>query len=447
MEMTKKKVLSLAEEQNVQFVNLQFTDIVGTLKAVTIPVWKLEEAIDNNVWFDGSSIEGFTRIHESDMFLKLDLSTFAVIPWTKDSPSGTRARIICDVYMPDGEPFEGDPRGILRRQLERAKEMGYVFNVGPELEFFLFKRDAEGKLAPLPHDEAGYFDQTTDAASEIRQEMTFALQAFGIDVEALHHEVAIGQHEIDFRYCDALTGADASVTLRFALKSVAAQHGLHATFMPKPIAGINGSGMHVHQSLFTTEGANLMFDANGIYSLSDFARHFIAGQLFHIKALNAIINPTINSYKRLVVGYEAPVNVAWGQKNRSVLIRVPRYTPGREKAVRVEIRCPDPAANPYLAFAALLAAGLDGVEKKMIPPDPVEDDIFEMTPEEIEERGIGSVAANLKEAIEALEADDVVRGAIGEFSFRKFKEAKMQEWDSYRISISQWELDRYMEIH
>ena len=445
--MTKQDVLKLAEEQNVQFVNLQFTDIIGTLKAVTIPVWKLDDAIEQNVWFDGSSIEGFTRVHESDMFLKLDLDTFAVIPWTKDSPSGTRARIICDVYMPDGTPFEGDPRGILKRQLERAKEMGYVFNVGPELEFFLFKRNAEGKLAPLPHDEAGYFDQTTDLASEIRQEMTFALQAFGIDVEALHHEVAVGQHEIDFRYCDALAGADASVTLRFALKSIAAQHGLHATFMPKPIGGINGSGMHVHQSLFTTDGKNMMFDKDGMYSLSEFALNFIGGQLHHIKALNAIINPTVNSYKRLVVGYEAPVNVAWGQKNRSVLIRVPRYTPGREKAVRVEIRCPDPAANPYLAFAALLAAGLDGVEKKMTPPDPVEDDIFEMTAEEVKERGIGAVAANLKEAIDSLAENDVVRGAIGEFTFKKFYQAKLQEWDSYRIAVSQWELDRYMEIH
>jgi glutamine synthetase len=439
--------LKLAAEQNVQFVNLQFTDIIGTLKAVTIPVWKLEDAIDQNVWFDGSSIEGFTRIHESDMFLKPDLDTFAVIPWTRNSGSGTRARIICDVFMPDGEPFSGDPRGILKRQLERAKKMGYVFNVGPELEFFLFKRDAEGRLAPLPHDDAGYFDQTTDLATEIRQEMTFALQAFGIDVEALHHEVAVGQHEIDFRYCDALAGADASVTLRFALKSIAAQHGLHASFMPKPIAGINGSGMHVHQSLFTTDGKNMMFDKDGIYSLSEFALSFIAGQLHHIKALNAIINPTINSYKRLVVGYEAPVNVAWGQKNRSVLIRVPRYTPGREKAVRVEIRCPDPAANPYLAFAALLAAGLDGVEKKMTPPEPVEDDIFEMTPQEVQERGIGAVAANLKEAIDALRDNEVVRGAIGDFTFNKFYEAKLQEWDSYRIAVSQWELDRYLEIH
>ena len=446
MGMTKQDVLKLAKEHNVQFVNLQFTDIVGTLKAVTIPVWKLEDAIEQNVWFDGSSIEGFTRIHESDMFLKLDLATFAVIPWTTGSPSGTRARIICDVFMPDGSPFEGDPRGILKRQLARAKALGYDFNVGPELEFFLFKRE-NGGISPIPHDEAGYFDQTTDAATEIRQEMTFALQAFGIDVEALHHEVAVGQHEIDFRYCDALTGADASVTLRFALKSIAQRHGLHATFMPKPIAGINGSGMHVHQSLFTSDGKNAMFNADGTYSLSDKALSFIAGQLHHIKALNAIINPTVNSYKRLVVGYEAPVNVAWGQRNRSVLIRVPRYTPGREKAVRVEIRCPDPAANPYLAFAALLAAGLDGIEKGMVAPEPVEDDLFEMSAEELAERGISSVASNLNEALEELKNNEVIREAIGQFTFEKFYQAKMDEWNSYRLSVSEWELERYLEIH
>lgn len=446
MAMTKKDVLKLAEEQNVQFVNLQFTDIIGVLKAVTIPVWKLEDAIEQNVWFDGSSIEGFTRIHESDMFLKPDLDTFAVLPWTVGSHSGTRARIICDVYMPDGTPFEGDPRRILKRQLERAEKLGYTFNVGPELEFFLFKKGPDGKLAPLLHDEAGYFDQTSDAATEIRQEMTFALQAFGIDVEALHHEVAMAQHEIDFRYCDALTGADAAVTLRFALKSIAHRHNLHATFMPKPIAGINGSGMHVHQSLFQ-DGKNMMFDRDGIYSLSPFAQSFIAGQMHHIKALNAILNPTVNSYKRLVVGYEAPVNVAWGQRNRSVLIRVPRYTPGREKAVRVEIRCPDPASNPYLVFAVLLATGLDGVEKGMVPPAPVEDDIFEMSQHEIEERGIGSVAGNLKEALEELKNNEIVRGALGEFTFQKFYEAKMAEWDSYRISVSQWELDNYLEVY
>ena len=447
MATTKKDVLKLAEEQNVQFVNLQFTDVIGTLKAVTIPVWKLEDAIDQNAWFDGSSIEGFTRIHESDMFLKPDLDTFSVIPWTKNDKWGTRARIICDVYMPDGTPFEGDPRYILKRQLERAKDLGFVFNVGPELEFFLFQTRDGGQLTTLPHDRAGYFDQTVDQAAEIRQEMTFALQEFGIDVEALHHEVAIGQHEIDFRYMDALSGADASSTMKFALKAIAERNNLHATFMPKPIAGINGSGMHVHQSLFTEKGENAMFDANGTYHLSDLAKHFIAGQLHHIKALNLVINPTVNSYKRLVVGYEAPVNVAWGQRNRSALIRVPRYTPGREKAVRVEIRCPDPAANPYLTFAALLAAGLDGIEKKMEVPDPVEDDIFEMSQEEMDRLGIGTVAASLKEAIDAFTENDVIRNAVGEFTSRKLISIKQAEWDDYRTSVSGWELDKYLESY
>lgn len=444
MATTKQDVLQQAAEHNVQFVNLQFTDIVGTLKAVTIPVWKLEDAIDQNAWFDGSSIEGFTRIHESDMFLKPDLNTFSVIPWTKGNKWGTRARIICDVFMPDGTPFEGDPRYILKKQLQRAKDMGLVFNVGPELEFFLFQTGEDGRPTTLPHDVAGYFDQTIDQATELRQEMTFALQELGIDVEALHHEVAIGQHEIDFRYMDALSGADAATTMKFALKAISEQHGLHASFMPKPIAGINGSGMHVHQSLFTEEGENRMFDENGTFHLSDFAKQFIAGQLHHIKALNAVINPTVNSYKRLVVGYEAPVNVAWGQRNRSVLIRVPRYTPGREKAVRVEIRCPDPAANPYLTFAVLLAAGLDGIEKKMVAPEPIEDDIFEMTKEEMDGHGIGSVAANLKEAVDALRVNKVIGEALGQFTTEKIIAIKEAEWDDYRISVSSWELDKYL---
>jgi glutamine synthetase len=291
--------------------------------------------------------------------------------------------------MPDGSPFEGDPRHILKKQLERAKKLGYVYNVGPELEFFLFRKE-NGKLLPLPHDTAGYFDQTTDLAMEIRQEMTSMLRGFGIDVEALHHEVAVGQHEIDFRYADALTIADQATTFKYTLKYVAAHHNLHATFMPKPIAGINGSGMHVHQSLFTPDRkTNLFFDKKDSYHLSKIAKSFIMGQLTHIKAMNAILNPIVNSYKRLVVGYEAPVYIAWGQTNRSALMRIPRYTVGREKAVRAELRCPDPAANPYLAFAVMLAAGLDGIEKKMTPPPPVEENIYELSDDEAAKRGIG----------------------------------------------------------
>lgn len=447
MAMTKSEVLKLAKEQKVEFVNVMFTDMLGVMKAITIPVSKLEDAIEQNVWFDGSSIEGFARISESDMYLKLDLDTFSVIPWTRDSRAVT-ALIIADVFMPDGAPFEGDPRGILKRQLARAEKLGYKFNTGPELEFFLFKKDANGSLAPHPHDTAGYFDQTTDLATEIRKEMTFALKELGIDVEALHHEVAIGQHEIDFKYDYALRCADIVIIMKYALKSIAMKYGLHCTFMPKPIAGINGSGMHVHQSLFSMDGkTNLMFDPNGEYMLSDLAKQYIAGQLTHIKAMNAVLNPIVNSYKRLVVGYEAPVYVAWGQRNRSALIRIPRITKGREKAVRAELRCPDPAANPYLAFAVMLAAGLDGIEKQMQAPAPVEENIFEFTDETAAARGITTVAKNLMEAIDYLQKDPVIIDALGKFTVEKIVEAKTAEWDSFRMSVTQWELDRYLEVY
>ncbi len=445
--MTKSEVLSLAKEQKVEFINVMFTDLLGAMKALTIPVSKLEDAIEQNVWFDGSSIEGFARISESDMYLKPDLDTFTVIPWSKGTRAVT-ALIIADVYMPDGTPFEGDPRGILKRQLKRAADMGYQFNTGPELEFFLFKRGPDGELKPLPHDTAGYFDQTTDIASEIRKEMSFALYEMGIDVEALHHEVAVGQHEIDFKYDHALRCADIVIIMKYALKSIAMKYDLHCTFMPKPIAGINGSGMHVHQSLFTPDGKkNLMQDPKGEYQLSDLAKSYIAGQLKHIRAMNAILNPTVNSYKRLVVGYEAPVYVAWGQRNRSALIRIPRITKGREKAVRAELRCPDPSANPYLAFAVMLAAGLDGIENKMKAPAPVEENIFEFTDETAAARGITTVAKNLMEAIEELQKDPVICAALGSYCVEKLVEAKTAEWDSYRMSVTQWELDRYLEVY
>jgi glutamine synthetase len=442
--MTSKNILGRAKAEKVQFVQLQFTDLNGLLKGVTIPVSKLEGAIEDGLWFDGSSIEGFTRIFESDMYLKLDLDTYRVIPWTRTGGQAVVARFMCDVYMPDGKPFEGDPRYILKRQLARAKKLGYVYNVGPELEFFLFRKE-NGKLLPLPHDTAGYFDQTTDLAVEIRQEMTEALNGFGIDVEALHHEVAVGQHEIDFKYGNALDIADQASTLKFTLKYVAAHHDLHATFMPKPIAGINGSGMHVHQSLFSEDGKNLFFDAKDAYHLSKIAKSFIMGQLTHIRAMNAILNPTVNSYKRLVVGYEAPVYIAWGQRNRSALMRIPRYTPGREKAVRAELRCPDPTANPYLAFAVMLAAGLDGIEKKMVPPAPVEENIFEFTDEEARKRKIGVLSKDIMEAVSNLEEDDVIRETLGDYTFEKLKELKTQEWDAYRMQVTGWEIDQYLE--
>ncbi len=442
---TPKGIIEAAARDGVQFVQLQFTDLNGILKGVTIPVDKLGSALEDGLWFDGSSIEGFTRIFESDMYLQLDPATYAVIPWTKSSSSGAVvARFMCDVYMPDGTPFEGDPRYILKRQLERARKMGFIYNVGPELEFFLFRKENH-KLEPLPHDNAGYFDQTTDLAMEIRQEMTEMLHGFGIDVEALHHEVAVGQHEIDFKYANALTIADQASTLKFTLKYVAAHHNLHATFMPKPIAGINGSGMHVHQSLFSLDGKNLFFDPKDEYHLSKLAKSFIQGQLTHIRAMNAILNPTVNSYKRLIVGYEAPVYIAWGQRNRSALIRIPRYTPGREKAVRAELRCPDPSANPYLAFASMLAAGLDGIEKKMVPPAPVEENIYEFTTEEATKRKIGILSKDIMEALCELEDDSVVRAAIGDFVFEKIRELKNQEWDAYRMQVTPWEIDQYLE--
>jgi glutamine synthetase len=440
---TERDILEFAKRDRVQFVQLQFTDLNGILKGVTIPVSKLKNALQDGLWFDGSSIDGFMAIAESDMYLKLELNTYVVIPWTAGSDTPV-ARFMCDVYMPEGKPFEGDPRYILKRQLARAHKLGYTYNVGPELEFFLFRKE-NGRFVPLPHDSAGYFDQTTDLAVEIRQEMTTTLQGFGIDVEALHHEVAIGQHEIDFHYGDALTIADQSSTLKFALKHVASSHDLHVTFMPKPIAGINGSGMHVHQSLFTAEGKNLFFDAKDEFHLSKLAKSYIMGQITHIKGMTAILNPTINSYKRLVAGYEAPVYIAWGQRNRSALIRIPRYTPGREKAVRAELRCPDPAANPYLAFAIMLAAGLDGIEKKMIPPPPVEENIFEFTDEEAKKRDIGVLSRDITEAMEHLKKDKVITSALGEYIVDKFCELKMKEWDSYRLQVTPWEIEQYME--
>lgn len=442
---TKEMILDMAKKQSVQFVDLQFTDIFGVLKAVTIPIHKLEDSIDNNVWFDGSSISGFARVIESDMYLQPDLNTFAILPWTTDWEDVT-ARLICDVYLPDGTPFEGDPRGILKRQLEEAKKLGYEFNTGPELEFFLFKLDDDGSPTPCVNDQAGYFDQTTDKALRVRRHMAFVLDAMGIEVETLHHEVAEGQHEICFKYADALTTADNSITLKLALKAIAEQHGLHATFMPKPIFGVNGNGMHVHQSLAGLDDkVNKFYDPDGTYNMSETAQHYIAGQIKHIKAINALTNPTVNSYKRLVVGYEAPVNAAWGQHNRSALIRVPRVTPEQAKyAARCELRCPDPSANPYLAFAAMLAAGLDGIKNKMEAPDPIEDNIWKLTPTQMKEMGVGMCAANLKDALKSLRDNEVIRSAVGEHFFEAFYNGKIKEWDSFRTSVSQWEQDRYL---
>ncbi|HEV7809671.1 MAG TPA: type I glutamate--ammonia ligase [Candidatus Limnocylindrales bacterium] len=436
-----------ARARGIRFVQLQFTDILGVVKAVTIPIHQLEGSVRHGTWFDGSSIEGFTRIAESDQYLVPDMTTFAEIPWQPASgPRGT-ARVICDVYTPSGEPFTGDPRHVLRRQVERARRLGFVVNTGPELEFFLFRRNPDGGIEPLPHDRAGYFDFSTDLAQEVRQDMVDALEAFGIRVEAAHHEVAPGQHEIDFEYSDALRTADNAITFKFALKAIAQQHGLHATFMPKPIHGINGSGMHTHQSLWSVaEERNAFADPDNQYGLSDVARSYTAGILAHARGMIAILAPLVNSYKRLVPGYEAPTYLTWGRTNRSALIRVPKVSPGKSiEGTRVEVRCPDPASNTYLAFAAMIAAGLDGVERGLTLADPVEESLFEMDAARIAERGIRELPGTLGEAIDELAADPVIGAALGDHVLTQYVSAKRAEWDEYRTQVTGWELDRYLE--
>jgi len=440
--MIMEQILEQVKKDNVKFIQLQFTDILGVVKSLTIPVEQLEDSLEYGTWFDGSSIEGFMRIQESDQFLKPDVATYAVIPWLQNT-----ARFICDVHTPDGSPFAGDPRYILKKALAEAKEMGFIFNTGPELEFFLFKKE-NAKLEPLPHDTGGYFDLTTDEAIDIRHEMQTALAGFGIKVEALHHEVAEGQHEIDFRYADALTTADNSITLRFVLKAIAQRHGLHATFMPKPIAGVNGSGMHTHQSLFYADsGQNAFFDENSQYMLSDVALSFIAGILKHIQGICAITSPIVNSYKRLVPGYEAPVYLSWARINRSALVRIPRYSKGKTQATRCEVRCPDPSCNPYLAFALMLKAGLDGIKNNLTPPNPVEEDVYHFTDEDLKEKNIATLPATLAEALEAMKADPLVKETLGTHTFEKYIEAKQSEWDEFRLYVSQWELDKYLEVY
>jgi glutamine synthetase len=439
-----------ATANGIRFVQLQFTDILGVVKAVTIPIHRMEDSVKHGTWFDGSSIEGFTRIAESDQYLMPDMSTFAEIPWQKgDGPRGT-ARVICDVFTPRGEPFVGDPRFILRRQVERARKLGYIVHMGPELEFFLFRREnGNGKILPLPHDLAGYFDFSTDLAQEIRQDMVDALEAFGILVEAAHHEVAVGQHEIDFEYADALRTADNAVTFKFTLKAIAQQHGLYATFMPKPIYGINGSGMHTHQSLYSIEqGRNAFADPDNKYGLSEVARSYMAGILAHARGMAAVLAPTVNSYKRLVPGYEAPTYITWGRTNRSALIRVPMISPGKSiEGTRAEVRCPDPSSNTYLAFAVMIAAGLDGIEKGLSLPDPVEESLFEMDSSRVAERGIQELPGTLGAAIEELKADPVVCDALGDHVLEHYIEAKTEEWNAYRTQVTQWEIDRYLEAY
>ncbi|MCC6313932.1 MAG: type I glutamate--ammonia ligase [Thermomicrobiales bacterium] len=441
----KDAILQRIAEDGVEFVDLQFTDVMGSVKSVTVPVRVIGRVLDRGQWIDGSSIAGFARIAESDMYLEPDLSTYAVLPWTRGGH--TTARLTCWVFNPNGERFPGDPRAALLRQLEKLAKLGYVFQTGPELEFFLFQRDANG-VNPSPHDGAGYFDFSTDLGYTVRKDMVRSLDAMGIEVEASHHEVAIGQHEIDFEYGDAIATADRATTFKYVLKAVAASHGLHATFMPKPVEGINGSGMHVHQSFgFLDRPGNAFVDTDDPYGLSRVAKHFIAGQLAHARGICGVIAPLVNSYRRLVPGYEAPVYIAWARTNRSALVRVPATRKGLTAATRVELRCPDPSCNPYLAFAAMLAAGMDGIINELPLPEPVEENLYHFTDEDLKRRNIPTLPATLGEAIEEMEKDPVVREALGDHVFEHLIEAQTAEWDAFRTHVTQWERDRYLEVY
>jgi glutamine synthetase len=430
-------------ELDVRFIRLQFTDILGVIKNVDIPVEQLPKALDGQLLFDGSSIEGFVRIEESDMLLKPDPTTFAVFPW-QEQGEGATARLICDVYNADGTPFEGDPRGVLKRVCAEAEAMGYRMMVGPEPEFFLFLREPDGKPSTRTNDQASYFDLgPVDRGEECRRDCVLALQKMGFEIEASHHEVAPGQHEIDFKYADAVHTADNIATFRFVVRTIALQHGLHASFMPKPLVGVNGSGMHLHQSLFDLKGENAFYDPAAPTQVSRVCMHYIAGLLAHAKGYTAICNPLVNSYKRLVPGYEAPVYIAWSERNRSPLVRIPAR---RGRSTRIELRSPDPSCNPYLALAVTLAAGLDGIKRGLTPPAPVNRNVYTMTQAERQAEGIESLPTSLRDALAELEADEVIRTALGDHIFNNFVEAKLIEWDIYRSQVHQWELDQYLAI-
>ena len=440
---TKEDIFRLAKEENVKYIRLQFTDLLGVIKNVEIPVSQLTKALDNKMMFDGSSIEGFVRIEESDMYLYPDLDTWVIFPWTAEK--GKVARLICDIYNADGTPFEGDPRNNLKRVLKEMEALGFSdFNLGPEPEFFLFKVDEKGNPTLELNDNGGYFDLAPmDLGENCRRDIVLELEEMGFEIEASHHEVAPGQHEIDFKYANAIRSCDDIQTFKLVVKTIARKHGLHATFMPKPLYGVNGSGMHCNLSLFKN-GENVFFDQNGDLQLSDDARHFIAGILKHAPAFTAVANPTVNSYKRLVPGYEAPCYVAWSAQNRSPLVRIPA---SRGISTRVEVRSVDPAANPYLVMATLLAAGLDGIKNKLTPPAAVDRNIYVMTKEEREEAGIVDLPATLAQALVTLQSNEIICGALGEHLLEHFIEAKEIEWDMFRTQVHQWERDQYMSLY
>lgn len=436
---TKDDILRIVDNEDIRFIRLQFTDIFGSCKNVAITRSQLEKALDNKCMFDGSSIEGFVRIEESDMYLYPDYDTFMVYPW---SPSpGKVARIICDVYKPDGTPFDGDPRYILKNVIEQAADMGYTFNVGPECEFFLFQTNDDGNPTTKTIDQGGYFELgPVDRGEEARRDICITLEEMGFEIEASHHECAPGQHEIDFKYDEAMNAADNIMSFKLAVKSIADKHGLHATFMPKPIYGIAGSGMHINMSL-CKDGKNAFYDKNDENDLSKIAYNFIAGVMLHAKAMTGITNPIVNSYKRLVPGFEAPVHIAWSAKNRSPLVRIPA---ARGEGTRIELRNPDPSANPYLALAVCLAAGLDGIKKDLTPPAQIDSNVFKMTDAERRSRGIENIPQNLARAIRAMKRDSIINKTLGNHAFEKYITYKEAEWRSYRNQITKWEIDKYL---
>ena len=435
---TKADILKIAKEKEVRFVRLQFTDILGSIKNVAISVSQLEKALDNQCMFDGSSIEGFVRIEESDMKLHPDYNSFALFPWRENN---SVARLICDVYKPDGTPFHGSPRQVLKNVLDEAKELGYTFNVGPECEFFLFRNDDQGKPTLQTFDDAGYFDMgPVDPGEDVRRDIVLNLEQMGFEIEASHHECARGQHEIDFKYGDALTTADRVMTFKLAVKTIAHKHGLHATFMPKPIFGIAGSGMHINISM-AKDGKNVFCDESDKNGLSSTAYSFIAGIMEHIKGMTAVTNPLVNSYKRLVPEFEAPVHIAWSAQNRSPLIRVPA---ARGQGTRVELRSADPSANPYLALAVTIAAGLDGVKRGLVPPPAVDGNIYAMSDAQRKKHKIQMLPTSLESAIAELKKDKLICNTLGEHILEKYVEAKELEWQNYKTRISQWEIDEYL---
>ncbi len=437
-------IFEKVKKDNVKFITLQITDLLGVVKEVIIPAEELEDAMENGIWFDGSSVEGFARIQESDLFLKPDPATYAIVPWLTEK--GKTARFICDIYKPDGQPFEDDPRYVLKRAVADAQALNYQFNVGPEMEFYLFKRENARGTAPL--DFSGYFDLSSHEGYNVLKEIIMALKSFGINVETSHHEVGPGQYEIDFNYGKALEIADKLLTLKFTVKKIAQMHGLHATFMPKPREGIAGSGMHCHQSIFDTRtGKNLFYDEENKYHLSPLAYAFIAAQIQYVKGMCAILCPTVNSYKRLVSGFEAPVYVVWASMNRSALIRVPHWFKQKPNSSRIELRCADPTCNPYLSFAVMLRAGLKGIKESMKPPEPMEENVFQFDAQHLKEKQIDTLPTSLSEALHEMQNTPFIREALGEHLFDKYLAIKKKEWSEFKIQVTEWELEKYLDIY